>query len=316
MGALEFEPVMPQQKNVSTEIEIASLIQVAEEILMGRKDFTAHLSEDEEKALFDTLKIGSSAGGARAKALIAYNEKTKEIRSGQANTPKGFEQWLIKFDGVSDSQFGASQGYGRVEMAYYLMAKDLGINMMECKLLEENGRAHFMTKRFDREYGKEKTHVQTFCAMRHFDFNEVNLFSYEELFETMRILGLTYPEAQELYRRMVFNVMSKNCDDHTKNFAFMMGNDGIWKLAPAYDICHAYRPGSDWVSQHALSVNGKRTGVKKEDLLAVGKSMNIKNAENIIHQVAEVCSEWNHYANQVNVEPKLKKAIKETHLNL
>ncbi|MES2589371.1 MAG: type II toxin-antitoxin system HipA family toxin [Bacteroidota bacterium] len=312
MGALEFEPVEPKSKNVSTKIEIQGLIEIAEQILSGRKDFSTNLTEDEEKALFEILKIGSSAGGARAKALIAYNEKTREIRSGQTNAPKGFEHWLIKFDGVTDSQFGTSMGYGRVEMAYYKMAKAAGINMMESRIMEENGRAHFMTKRFDREQGKEKIHVQTFCAMRHYDFNEVQLYSYEELFETMRELGLTYPEAQELFKRMVFNVMSRNCDDHTKNFAFMMNKQGQWCLSPAYDICHAYRPGSEWVSQHALSVNGKRKNITREDLLQVGKMMNIKNTTEIIDKVASTVSDWEKYANETHVSIDLKRAIQNT----
>lgn len=316
MGALEFEPVQPKPKNTSTKIELGGLIEIAEEVLTGRKDFATNLTEDKEKALFEILKIGSSAGGARAKALIAYNEKNREVRSGQASAPKGFEHWLIKFDGVSDSQFGVSKGYGRVEMAYYNMAKDSGIQMMECRLLEENGRAHFMTKRFDREHGKGKIHVQTFCAMRHYDFNEVNLFSYEELFETMRMLGLSYPSAQELFRRMVFNVMSRNCDDHTKNFAFTMDKSGDWKLSPAYDVCHAYRPESNWVSQHALSINGKRKNITRQDLITVGRSMNIKNAEEIIDKVASVVTNWNIYANDVNVDDLLRISIGTTHLIL
>lgn len=316
MGALEFEPVQPKPRNTSTKIELGSLIEIAEKILSGRKDFTTNLTEDEEKALFEILKIGSSAGGARAKALIAFNEKTGEVRSGQASAPKGFEHWLIKFDGVSDSQFGASKGYGRVEMAYYHMAVNAGIQMMECRLLEENGRAHFMTKRFDREHGKGKIHVQTFCAMRHYDFNEVTLYSYEELFETMRMLGLSYPEAQELFRRMVFNVMSRNCDDHTKNFAFVMHKSGDWNLSPAYDVCHAYRPGSDWVSQHALSINGKRKNITRQDLLTVGRSMNIKNAEEIIDKVSTTVSNWQNYANSVNVDDQLRDSIAKTHIIL
>lgn len=316
MGALEFEPVEPKPKNTSTRIEISNLIEVAEQILTGKKDFTANLSKDEEKALFEILKIGSSAGGARAKALIAYNEKTELVRSGQTNAPEGFEHWLIKFDGVSDSQFGTSKGYGRVEMAYHNMAVAAGINMMECRLLEENGRAHFMTKRFDRERGKGKIHIQTFCAMRHFDFNEVNSFSYEELFETMRMLLLSYPEAQELFRRMVFNVMSRNCDDHTKNFSFMMNKSGDWSLSPAYDVCHAYRPGSDWVSQHALSINGKRKNISRSDLLSVGRQMNIKNSKEIIEQVSRTVSNWNIYAEEVKVDCKLRDSIRSTHIIL
>ena len=312
MGALEFEPVTQKTPNKSSKIEINSLVEVAEKILAGRKDFSATLEPNEEKALLDILKIGTSAGGARAKAVIAYNPKTKEVRSGQADAPKGFEHWLIKFDGVTDKQFGASSGYGRVEMAYYLMAKNAGIEMTECRLHEENGRAHFMTKRFDRVDGKDKLHVQSFCAMQHYDFNEVNLYSYEQLFETMRMLGLPYPQAEQLYRRMVFNVMARNCDDHTKNFMFIMDKTGVWKLSPAYDVCHAYRPNSEWVSQHALSINGKRNNITKADLLEVAKQMNVKKAEAIIKQIAEVVINWDNYADKVQVDKKLKQAIQKT----
>ncbi|MEZ4800957.1 MAG: HipA domain-containing protein [Flavobacteriales bacterium] len=293
-----------------------NLIEIADTILSGRKDFSTNISEDEEKALFEILKIGSSAGGARAKALISFNEKTGEIKSGQAKAPRAFDHWLIKFDGVADSQFGASKGYGRVEMAYYEMAKDAGIEMMESRLLEEHGRAHFMTKRFDRTVDKGKIHIQSFCAMRHFDFNEVRMYSYEELFETMRMLGLPYPQAQQLFRRMVFNVAAKNCDDHTKNFAFTMNEKGEWNLSPAFDVCHAYRPGSEWVSQHALSINGKRHTISREDLLTVGKKMNIKNADEIIQDVVNVVSQWKTYAKNVGVDAKLSKAIQLTHENI
>lgn len=288
MGALEIEPAEPKTAGNAQTIEIASLVEIAEKILTGRKNFKTSLGEGEEKALYDILKIGSSAGGARAKALIAYNPKTGEVKSGQASAPKGFEHWLIKFDGVVDRQFGASSGYGRVEMAYYLMAQDAGIEMTDCALLEENGRAHFMTKRFDREPGNGKVHIQSFCAMQHLDFNEVNLYSYEQLFETMRILGLPYPQAEQLYRRMVFNVIARNCDDHTKNFAFMMDKSGIWKLSPAFDVCHAYRPHSEWVSQHALSINGKRDNITRDDLLEVSGQMNIKKADKIIDRKSVV----------------------------
>lgn len=312
MGALEFEPAIPKGSNTATKIEISNLIEVAEGILSGKKDFTTKLSTNEEKALLDILKIGASAGGARAKAVIAYNAKTKEVRSGQADAPKGFTHWLIKFDGVTDKQFGASSGYGRVEMAYYLMAIDAGIEMTQCQLLEEKGRAHFMTRRFDREAGKGKLHVQSFCAMQHYDFNEVELYSYEQLFETMRMLGLPYPQAEQLYKRMVFNVMSRNCDDHTKNFAFVMSKNGTWSLSPAYDVCHAYRPESTWVSQHALSINGKRKNITKKDLLEVAKQMNVKKAETIIKQIAGVVGNWNNYADKVKVDKKLKGAIQKT----
>lgn len=312
MGALEFEPAYSKYADMVSKIEIDNLVEVAEGILSGKKDFAARLNKEEEKSLLNILKIGTSAGGARAKAVIAYNSLTGEVRSGQALAPKGFKHWIIKFDGVSDRQFGASNGYGRVEMAYHLMAKDAGIEMTECRLFEENGRAHFMTRRYDRTDNNDKIHVQSFCAMRHFDFNEVRLYSYEQLFETMRMLALPYPQAEQLFRRMIFNVMGRNCDDHTKNFAFTMDKNAEWKLSPAFDVCHAYRPGSDWVSQHALSIRGKRMNIEKADLLTIARELNIKKPESIINQIAEVISQWEKYAEQTEVETELKRAIKKT----
>ena len=312
MGALEFEPVVPKSANQATVVEIGSLVDVAQQILTGRQSFQSQLSHDEQKSLSDILKIGTSAGGARAKAIVAWNAETGEVRSGQTDAPEGFTQWLLKFDGVDDSQFGATWGYGRVEMAYHLMALDCEIEMTECRLIEENGRAHFMTRRFDRLPNNEKLHVQTFCGLMHFDFNDIYSYSYEQLFQTMRMLRLTYPEAEQMFRRMVFNVMAQNCDDHTKNFAFLMNQSGGWKLAPAYDVCHAYRPGSDWVSQHALSINGKRQGITRDDLLEVGRQMNVKKAPVIISQISEVVERWHEFAEQVKVESELRDAIKKT----
>jgi serine/threonine-protein kinase HipA len=312
MGALEFEPVIPKSADQASIVEVGSLAEVAQQILSGRQFFQTDLSNDEQKALSDILKIGTSAGGARAKAVIAYNPLTGEVRSGQAHAPEGFSHWLLKFDGVDDSQFGATSGYGRVEMAYYLMAVDCGIEMMECRLFEENGRAHFLTRRFDRLAGNEKLHVQTLCGMMHYDFNDIYSYSYEQLFQTMRALRLTYPEAEQMYRRMVFNVMAQNCDDHTKNFAFTMNQSGEWKLSPAYDVCHAYLPGSAWVSQHALSINGKRQGITRDDLLEVGRQMNVKKALVIIQQVSETVAKWHNYAEHVKVEVRLMDAIGET----
>lgn len=312
MGALEFEPAYPKTANTSTKIEISDLVEIANDILTGRQNFITDLSANEEKALLDILKIGTSAGGARAKAVIAYNATTQEVRTGQAGAHMGFTHWLIKFDGVSDSQFGTSSGYGRIEMAYYLMAKAAEIEMTQCRLLEENGRAHFMTERFDRIGSKDKVHVQSFCAMQHYDFNDIGLYSYEQLFETMRLLRLSYPEAEQLFRRMVFNVLSRNCDDHTKNFAFIMNKVGEWKLSPAYDVCHSYRPGSTWVSQQSLSVNGKRNNIRKDDFIAVAKQMNIKKASNIVQQISEVVNHWNDYAEEVKVDSLLRDAIDKT----
>ena len=312
MGALEFEPVSPKAHHGSSKIELTSLIHIAQEILLGKQNFNADLSRDDAKALSDILKIGTSAGGARAKCVIAFNPDTQEIRSGQADAPKGFGHWLIKFDGVSDLQIGNTTGYGRVEMAYSLMAKEAQIEMTECRLLEENDRAHFMTKRFDREQGQEKVHVQSFCAISHYDFTEITLFSYEQLFETMRMLLLPYTDAEQLYRRMVFNVMARNCDDHTKNFSFMMDKKSQWRLAPAFDICHAYRPGSAWVSQHSLSINSKRTDITRNDLQQVAKKMNIKKADAIIDQVHAAVSKWTAFATQTNVNKDLTEAIAKT----
>ncbi len=316
MGALEFEPVEPKGKNTSTKLEVDSLVEMSEAILSGRKDFHASLSKDEEKGLMDILKIGTSAGGARAKAVIAYNTETGEVRSGQAEAPNGFTKWLIKFDGVHDAQFGTSKGYGRVEMAYHLMAVDCGIEMTECRLLEENGRAHFMTRRFDRIPDQGKVHVQTFCALQHFDFNNIGSYSYEQLFQTMRSLRLDYPQAEQMYRRMVFNVLARNCDDHTKNFAFTMNKQGLWAISPAYDVCHAYRHDSLWVSQQSLSVNGKRLGIERKDLLAVASQMNIKKPYEIIRHIESILEIWPDYARQCDVETLLQKAIAKTFVSV
>lgn len=316
MGALEFEPILMKENKRTFSVEIDSLVDISQKLLKTKESFSTNLNEDEEKAILDILKIGTSAGGARPKAVIAYNEKTGEVRSGQTTAPKGFEHWLIKLDGVSDIQLGASVGYGRVEMAYYNMATDCGIEMMPSKLLEENGRAHFITKRFDREAGSTKHHIQTLCAMKHFDYSALTSFSYEQLFQTMRELRLPYPAAEQMFRRMVFNVIARNCDDHTKNFSFRLKKDSEWELTPAYDMCHAYQPGHAWVSQHILSINGKRTDITKKDLLTIADATRIRKAPEIIKQINEVVSNWTTYANLVEVHPKLRDSIAETLINI
>lgn len=316
MGALEFEPATLKESKRTFSVGIASLVDVAQRVLSKKEAFASNLQKDEEKAVLDILRIGTSAGGARPKAVIAYNEKTGEVKSGQTNAPKGFEHWLIKLDGVSDIQLGASTGYGRVEMAYYNMAKDCGIEMMPSRLLEENGRAHFMTKRFDREGGSTKHHIQTFCAMKHFDYNALSSYSYEQLFQTMRELKMPYPAAEQMFRRMVFNVLARNCDDHTKNFSFRLKKGGVWELSPAYDICHAYQPKHAWVSQQILSINGKRTNITKDDLLIVGESIRNKKASEIISDINDKVSNWIKYANNVDVTPKLRDEIANTIIKL
>jgi serine/threonine-protein kinase HipA len=315
MGAIVFEPSQFIAKQDSFKVALNSLVAIAQKILDKRQGFQVNVKTDHKKALLEILKIGTSAGGARPKAIIAYNQTTGEVRSGQVAAPKGFEHWLIKLDGVHDTQFGESSGYGRVEMAYYLMAKDCGIEMMPSKLLEENGRAHFMTKRFDREGSKTKHHTQTFCALQHYDFNEVRSYSYEQLFQTMRMLRLPYTRAEQMFRRMVFNVIARNCDDHTKNFSFLLKKGQEWDLAPAYDLCHAYRPDSLWVSQHALSINGKRTALTKKDLLSLAKAMNIKKSAVIVSEINTTIQNWNSYAQEAQVSAPLRTAIKKTLLN-
>ena len=316
MGALEFEPSQLTINKKAFDIEIDNLISLSQKMLSKRADFETNLNEKDQNAMLDILKIGTSAGGARPKAIIAYNEQTGQVKSGQTIAPKGFEHWLIKLDTVSDVQFGESTGYGRIEMAYYLMATACGIEMMESRLMEENGRAHFMTKRFDREGGAEKHHIQTLCAMQHYDFSQITSYSYEQLFQTMRLLRLPYPQAEQLYRRMVFNVIARNCDDHTKNFAFRLKKEGSWELAPAYDICFAYRPDSDWVSQHNLSINGKRKDITKDDLLNIAKNMNIKKANAIIEEISATVANWYQYAEKAKVTEDLKIKTGDFHLRM
>ncbi len=316
MGALEFEPTVLKESKRTFSVEIDSLVDTAQKMLSQREGFTANLNKAEEGAALKILKIGTSAGGARPKAVLAYNERSGELRSGQTRVPKGFEHWIIKLDGVSDVQLGAGTGYGRVEMAYYHMAKACGIEMMSSRLLEENGRAHFMTKRFDRESHETKHHIQTFCAMKHFDYNLINSYSYEQLFQAMRELKLSYQDAEQMFKRMVFNVIARNCDDHTKNFAFRLKQDGKWELAPAYDLCHAYRPGSGWVSQHSLSINGKRKDITKADLLVIGESIRCKKASAIIDEINGNVNQWKKFADEVGVQAKLRDEIDKTILNL
>lgn len=311
MGALEFEPVI-SPKSSSNTLELSSLIEYTKQLLQNKEDVQLQVNAGMRDLMVDVLKMGTSAGGARPKAIIAYNEKTGEIRSGQTLPGTGFEHWLMKFDGVTDAQFGASYGYGRVEMAYYRMATALGIDMAGSKLVEEEGRAHFMTKRFDRVSGDQKIHMQTFCALQHYDFNKTTSYSYEQLFQTMRILRLSYAEAEQMFKRMVFNVIARNCDDHTKNFAFLMDRHGKWKLAPAYDLCHAYRPDSEWASQHNLSINGKRNHFTRADFLRIAEQNSIRNPDKVMQQVLDIVGNWMDYARQYQVDKELAEAIQGT----
>lgn len=310
MGALEFEPSIIKSNHNTSSVELETLVDVAKRMLHKRDQFLTKLSKDDEKAMLDILKIGTSAGGARPKAVIALNPSTSEVRSGQTNVPKGFSHWLIKLDGVSSEQFGSSNGWGRVEYAYYLMARDCQIEMSECSLLEENNRAHFLTKRFDRD-GNVKHHVQSLCGLQHYDYNEMLSFSYEQLFRTMRILRCPYADAEQMYRRMVFNVIARNCDDHTKNFSFILKKNEAWRLAPAFDICYAYDPDNYWVNQQTLSVNGKRRGINKKDLLSIADANSIKEGEKIIKEINEVVKSWKRFAKMAKVSSSLQNRISQ-----
>ena len=299
MGALEFEPANNDYLETSTNIEIDSLVTTAREVLNQKEAFSTNLSDTKE-ALINIIKVGTSAGGQRAKAIIAYNDTTKEVRSGQIDAPDGFEHWLLKLDGVTNSELGDPQHFGKIEYIYHLLAKEAGIDMAECRLLEENGRAHFMTKRFDR-HCNHKIHMQTLCGIAHYDYKMLRAYSYEQAFQVMRRLRLPYNQAEEMYRRMVFNVVACNQDDHTKNISFLMNRTGKWSLSPAYDVSWAYNPQGDWTSKHQMSINNKWDDITREDLIQVAKNMNIKRYNEIIEQVVDAVSHWRKFATEYEI---------------
>lgn len=313
MGALEFEPAQIKTGKNTFPIEISGLIDIAKKILSDRETFATNFNKDERRAMQEIIKVGTSAGGARPKVLIAYNTKTGELLSGQTSVPKGFEHWLLKLDEVSDEQFGESKGWGRIEYAYYLMAKECRIEMTECKLLEENKRAHFMTKRFDREGHNTRHHIQTLCGIQHFDYNDMHGYSYEQVFQTMRQLKLKYPEAEQMFRRMVFNVLATNYDDHTKNFSFILKKDGQWGLSPAYDVCYSYNPTNQWLLRQTLSINGKRNNITQSDLMTIAKANNIKKGETIITEINNVVKNWGDFAGSAKVRDDKINEIKSNH---
>ena len=310
MGALEFEPANTDKLlNESSVLEIKELTALAKEILNKRTAFQANVRSN-NKAIFDILRVGTSAGGAKPKAIIAYNEATGEVRSGQVQAPEGFSYWLLKFDGIEGGKIKDNPpGIGKIEYAYYKMASDCGIKMAECRLLREGRKAHFMTKRFDRTENGKKIHTQTLCAIGNFDRDE--RYSYEQIFQVMRQMNLPYPELEQMYRRMVFNVLARNHDDHTKNHSFLMEKNGKWSLAPAYDLCYSYSPSGKWTSQHQLSLSGKRDNFTLQDLLQVAEKQSIKNAKEIVGQAVEVVSQWTKYANRYKVKKEFINIIQE-----
>ena len=312
MGALEFEPAQDTFLEKDTKIEIDSLVEVAREALNQKAELDTNLSQDRKEALLNIIKVGTSAGGQRAKAVIAFNEKTQDVRSGQIDAPEGYEHWLLKLDGVTNQELGDPKFYGLIEYAYYLMAKDAGIDMMLCRILQENGRSHFMTKRFDRIGGKEKLHMQTLCGIAHYDYKMLRSYSYEQVFQVMRQMRLPYIQAEEMFRRMVFNVVARNQDDHTKNISFLMDKNGVWRLSPAYDVSWSYNPEGLWASQHQMSINNKWTDVTMDDLLTVASAMNIKRPREIIEKIIDVVAHWKDYAIPLEIPNETIEIINST----
>jgi serine/threonine-protein kinase HipA len=308
MGALEFKPSRGPSTQKATAIVLSSLVEQARNAVRGIIDDDDHANA----ALRNIIDVGTSAGGARAKAVIAWNADTNEIRAGQLEAPEGFDYWLLKFDGMgTDNELGTSQDYGRIEYAYHLMAKAAGITMMECRLLKENGRAHFMTRRFDREPNGVRHHMQTLCAMAHLDYKRKGANAYSQLFGTMKRLNLPYEEMEEAFRRMVFNVMGRNCDDHTKNFSFRLKQGQAWELAPAYDVTFAHNPKGEWTNQHLMSVNGKFANFTEDDLRAEALRFGIGTAKRVIEEVRTAIQGWPGFAAEAGVADAQAGAIED-----
>ena len=313
MGALEYHPPKKEIGNKGKQIAIDRLVELATDVLSERADLHANLNHLDKQDILEIIKVGTSAGGARAKAVIAYNRKTGDMRSGQLDGLTGYEYWIIKLDGVTNRQLGDPSGYGRIEFAYYLMARDCSIKMTECELKQEGRRAHFMTKRFDRD-ASGKLHMLSLCGLAHYDYNKPHVYGYEQAFKAMRTLGLKYPDSEELFRRMCFNVIARNQDDHTKNISFLMNRDGDWSLAPAYDLTYAYRPESGWTKSHQMTINGKYDRIFRSDLTSVARKMNINKPDAIIDKITDVVGSWADYARQAGVSNRRAGAIGKTHV--
>jgi serine/threonine-protein kinase HipA len=301
MGALEFKPARGSYRESSAPLEMKSLVENARKLIEGDLTTDAHTKAE----LANIIHVGTSAGGARAKAVIAWNPRTNTIRSGQFDAAEGFEHWLLKFDGVGkDFELGTGGDYGRIEYAYYLMAKQAGIDMYESRLFEENGRAHFMTRRFDREVVGGKTirhHVQTLCAMDHLDFKQRSTHAYDQLFVVVSQLGLGDTALEQVFRRMAFNVMARNCDDHTKNFAFRLKERANWELAPAYDVTHAYNPKGEWTYQHLMSVNGKFDDITREDIFVEADRFGVGRPNDLLNDVRTALADWPRFAEEAGL---------------
>ncbi len=319
MGALEYQPAALGPSASIRTVEIASLVGLANRILDERTGLHGIFSgEDDREAINDILRVGTSAGGARAKAILAWNKETNEFRSGQVEAGKGFEYWIMKFDGITgshDTETAVPMGYGRIEYAYHLMAVKAGIEMMPCRLHHEGGRSHFMTKRFDRSDSGRKLHMQSLGAIAHFDYRQPASYSYEQAIQVILRLGLSRRDMEQQVLRAFFNIAARNCDDHVKNIAFLMNRKGEWRLAPAFDVSYAWNPGGEWTGQHQMSVNGRRDWFEREDLLALAGAAGVKKAraKQMIQQVIEVVRRWPDFAEEAGVNDEQAHKIKNTH---
>jgi len=319
MGALEFRPALGPRGREAAPLEVGALVELANEVLRSREGLRASLADPaKERALREILRVGSSAGGARAKAVIAWNSATNEVRSGQVRAPESFGYWLLKFDGVAgnrDRELADPMGYGAIEYAYALMARAAGVRMSECRLFEEGGRRHFMTRRFDRLGSGDKLHMQSLAALAHLDFNLAGAHSYEQALLVARRLGLESASLEELFRRMCFNVVARNQDDHVKNIAFLMDKRGRWSLAPAFDLTFSFNPAGAWTSRHQMTLNGKRDGFALEDFRAVARSASLPRGSErrTLEEVAEAVARWPEFASAAGVEPQQAAAIGTAH---
>lgn len=321
MGALEYRPVkFPFRQRKSQPLKIDALVELASEILTNRRQLNGSFLDDgeREEALRNILRVGTSAGGARAKALIAWNPRTHEVRSGQVNAGDGFEYWLLKFDGVAgnrDKEMEDPKGFGRIEYAYSMMAEAAGIDISPARLLEENGRRHFMTKRFDRGAHGEKIHMLSLAALAHYDYNMAGAHSYEQALAVIRRLELGMNAIEEQFRRMVFNIVARNQDDHVKNIAFLMDKTGRWSLSPAFDVTHAYKPTGEWTATHQMTANGKREGFERADLKAVARTAMMKRGrdDEIIDQVLDAVRQWPAFAAKAGLSERWIASVQADH---
>lgn len=319
MGALEFRPLMNEAPSSARTVEIEPLVALANRVLDDRIALEGKLSgDDDHHAIEDILRVGTSAGGARAKAVLAWNPDSGEFRSGQSPAREGFSQWLMKFDGVrgnKDRELADPQGFGRIEYAYHRMARAAGIEMEDCRLHEEGGRAHFMTRRFDRTSTGGKLHMQSLGALMHYDFNLAGAYAYEQALQAIRRLGLPMDDVAQQVRRSFFNVLARNHDDHVKNIAFLMNRKGVWRLSPAFDVAYSYNPSGPWTSQHQMSLNGKREGFDRDDLIAFAGVGGIKKtkAKSILAELSAVVSDWRRIADEARMPERDAVRIERAH---